>query len=782
MSSNESDADDIQQQETTPGSGDTEQQEQEQTNGSSGLRAFTFKATMFGILGLLFTIIFTPYGDFYLKQGAFVSDYLPPGPFYLVMCLAVLWNPMWRSRIGLAIGATVMTGLLVAYNVYVAEASLLSWHWLVALPFIIAGLQPCWIWLAPRMLMSSRELIVVLIIIFAGCWTPGSGLNNFFLPNQMGSWSYYENQIQMHKYKTIEYVPADLWAGGGLNTYGDQPEERKRIYDAYFTGSEEQGLGDSVPWDAWLPTLLTNWVPMFFLFCASLVALSLIVHRQWAHHEQLAYPIAQIGTTLFDRSARRTLPNLFYNRAFWVGLMIVGFFHGIRLLHAWWPNNFPSISTHANFSFIWNIFPVLNKSGGFGLNGFDFNFALIGICYFLSREIGLTMGLSHFLLAIFGAQIYLSTGDRLSGDDLSNMRAGAYISYAAIILYTGRSYYWSVFKKALTFKAASEHEQDGVFAARILMASFTGLIIVLTLNFNIDLSMALLYSLTAMLLFIVFSRIVCETGIPWLQAGWQPSVLLSKMLGVSAIGATPLVMMYYLGAFLFPDPKESMIPYVANGLKMADDYKLKMKKLCTVILIIVGAAIFISICSRIYQQYTLGGYNLPYAYADLHVPRNFLRNSTQDLTQLEDLGLRSEPGAGYSIEQDDGTVRNISVFERIGMIKPDGSMLGFFIFGAVCVGLFFFLRFRYTTFPLHPVLFLIWGTYPCQKSFYSFLIGFFIRELVVRFGGGKIYQDLKPFFIGIICADLFMGMFGMTIGSFYHVFTGFEEKPPGFRT
>jgi hypothetical protein len=64
------------------------------------------------------------------------------------------------------------------------------------------------------------------------------------------------------------------------------------------------------------------------------------------------------------------------------------------------------------------------------------------------------------------------------------------------------------------------------------------------------------------------------------------------------------------------------------------------------------------------------------------------------------------------------------------------------------------LRFRFSRFPFHPVLFLVAGTYPCLNAWFSFLAGWAVKQLVVRFGGGGVYQKLKPFFVGIISGEI----------------------------
>ena len=80
----------------------------------------------------------------------------------------------------------------------------------------------------------------------------------------------------------------------------------------------------------------------------------------------------------------------------------------------------------------------------------------------------------------------------------------------------------------------------------------------------------------------------------------------------------------------------------------------------------------------------------------------------------------------------------------------------FFVYGLLGVMGVSMLRFRFSKFPIHPVLFLVLGTYSGNTTWGSFLAGWFIKSLVVRFGGGGVYQRLKPLFIGLIAAELFM--------------------------
>jgi hypothetical protein len=62
---------------------------------------------------------------------------------------------------------------------------------------------------------------------------------------------------------------------------------------------------------------------------------------------------------------------------------------------------------------------------------------------------------------------------------------------------------------------------------------------------------------------------------------------------------------------------------------------------------------------------------------------------------------------------------------------------------------------------------------------WSFMIGWAIKMLVVKLGGGRIYQSLKPLFIGMIIGDLCGGMFWMVFGPLFYFWTG--EAPKIYR-
>jgi len=70
--------------------------------------------------------------------------------------------------------------------------------------------------------------------------------------------------------------------------------------------------------------VISSAMPFLNLWTAvATLALSLLVHRQWADHEQLSYPLAQISSSLLARSRGRRFPDLFHSKLFFWGFDFV---------------------------------------------------------------------------------------------------------------------------------------------------------------------------------------------------------------------------------------------------------------------------------------------------------------------------------------------------------------------------------------------------------------------------------------------------------------------------
>ena len=75
-------------------------------------------------------------------------------------------------------------------------------------------------------------------------------------------------------------------------------------------------------------------------------------------------------------------------------------------------------------------------------------------------------------------------------------------------------------------------------------------------------------------------------------------------------------------------------------------------------------------------------------------------------------------------------------------------------------------------FLFHPIGIVVAATWPIYNLWGSLMIGWVVKVLVLRYGGAKVYSDLKPFAIGIIAAE--------ALGFSLDVFLQYLSKIMGF--
>ena len=665
-------------------------------------RAFTAKSIFFGVLGICIVSGLAGFHD-YMMFGSplMVGSHLPVGAFFFILLVALGWNLAWSRAL-------------------------------------------------PALVLSPRELMVVMGMTLMACYPPTSGLCRYFQRQLVLPWYYLSagGKTEWEAFGILDYLPRKLFPQPAPVMQDGLLQLDPTVYRGFFTGlvqgRETVGLS-GLPWRGWIQPLL-YWGPLVILMSVCVTALSLFVHQQWAHHEQLSYPLAQVGSAFLQRANGRGVPDLFRSRLFWFGFAPIFLLYTLEYLHQSSPVTVPGISTILPNLKHWSLpglqakIPILSKSefGGW-ISSQTMYFSVIGIAFFVSAEIALTMGLCTILLVVISLWFFMVSGTPLLYADVRTGRMGAYVGYALILLYTGRTYYLAVLKKAFGFGKPLEHEWAGILAARIVMLSSVGFVLML-IAMGLDWMIAIFFSLALMLLFLVFTRIICETGIPLLQADWFPGGLLTTFLGPAAMGPGPLVFVLYLGTVLCSDARECLMPYAATSIRMADDANVRITKIFWVLTAAVVVALVVGFASTSWTMYNFGGMAMD-EHAYRRVPTECFDNAAREISDLQATGMLEQSAQLHGLA-------------RLKLLAPDRSAMKYLLAGIAAVFVFSALRFRMACFPLHPVLFLVWGTWPARHCWASFLVGWAIKVLVVRFGGGKAYQKLKPLFVGIIAGEL----------------------------
>ncbi|MBN1672408.1 MAG: hypothetical protein JXR37_15315 [Kiritimatiellae bacterium] len=630
------------------------------------------------------------------------------------------------------------------------------------LVFIVLAVNPLLQRIRTRWRLRRAELAVIVALPLAVCVVPGSGFLRTFTPVLIMPNTYERQTPSWQKNGVLASVPDGLLV---------RPTEQ----------DEEQVLGDflqprgpaqtrispmDIPWRAWLPALV-RWVPLFLALMLALIGLSLVLHRQWTTHEHLVYPVAEF-VRLVTGSERAGEAPLMRTRTFWYALAGVLAVHLLNGLHAWFPS-FIEFPHTVDLTDLRELFPTLaSVPGSWGLFRATVYFSVVAFAYFLPSDITLSFGLANLAAALFGA-LLITYGvtfqwNWMGSGEKPGLMFGAYLGMALLILYTGRAAYTQTFLAALGLRKGTELERSAVWGCRVFLA-MTLLGVLMMTALGLAWPFAVLAVLLLTLTFVCMSRICAESGLFFIQPTWQASAVFLGLLGAHALGPAMLSVVILICLVITIDPREAMMPFVINALRIGENAGLRRGRLALVMTGTLVVCLLAGLVTVLWLQYDRG-VGLTDGWATKNVPTMGFALLDKEIQTL----------------QADGTLesaRTMSLGQRLLAIRPRKNFLAFVVIGFALFAACAFLRLRFSRWPLHPILFLVWGTYPINAFGTSFFIGWAVKGLVVRFGGARTYQRLKPLMVGIIAGDLLGGLIFMIAGALRYFYTGYP--PPTYR-
>ena len=84
----------------------------------------------------------------------------------------------------------------------------------------------------------------------------------------------------------------------------------------------------------------------------------------------------------------------------------------------------------------------------------------------------------------------------------------------------------------------------------------------------------------------------------------------------------------------------------------------------------------------------------------------------------------------------------------------------------------YWLRLRFRRWPLHPMVFLVWGSFWTTEFAPSFLLAWMIKAQVMRYGGMAFYRRARGFFIGLMAGEFTAGILWGLIAVAYYLLSG----------
>lgn len=560
----------------------------------------------------------------------------------------------------------------------------------------------------------------------------------------------------------LEHVPEPMLAGTRSDT--------SDVLDGFVTGLGEGdkaiGLHD-VPWRAWRPALCF-WLPLLLAMCLTVIGLALVIHRQWASHEHLPYPTVEFAHSLLPAADGRAGPVL-RSRSFWGAMAAVTAIHMNNYAAVWWPDYLVPFKLQFHFTPLLEIFPTFGRGPWWQILNPRVLFTVVGFGYFLATDVSLSLGVAPYLYCL-AVGICAGYGITFGGSHLeaslgSGLYAGAYVSMFLVIAYTGRYYYSSVFRRGLGLKSGDAVEPHALWGFRLFLVGLV-LFVLQLCRVGVDWQLGLLYSLGTVMIFVVVSRLLVEAGVFYLHPYCYPCAVLYGFLGASAVNPDQLLVLSMVSAVLLIDPREALMAFAMCSVRLADRARCRVGPTVAwgSIALLVGFAVAVPV--TLYLQYQHGALTAGDGWSAQMVPSFPFKVSSSLRQTLEAQGSL------------DASLRVSGWGHFVGMVPDRPMVTGFGItFGLVL--LFSFCRHRFAKWPLHPLLFLVLGTWQSQTLAFSYLIGCVVKACVTKYGGAVAYHRFKPVMVGLVAGDMLSGVVTLVIGAGYYFIQG--QPPMGYR-
>lgn len=492
------------------------------------------------------------------------------------------------------------------------------------------------------------------------------------------------------------------------------PQDYQAIKDFY------EGLpqGASIPWGAWLEPL-GYWFALTTAFNLLLICASAILHRQWSVHERLAYPMVQLPQQMIEdgESPLTRIAPFFKNRVMWLGYALPMIFFSMTGLHHFYP--------------IVPAFPFFMDSIWWFRRTvwlvFAFSFAWVGFFYLVHLEITFSIWFFYLLskveegvFSIFG----IASTERLSAyeysqpADLTHQATGAVLVFVLYGLWNARGHLKDVVLKAWRPSTGVDDNAE-LLNYRAAVLGFLGSLLFISVwlwRSGVPIIVVPVLLLVSLVFFTFVARVVATAGVATARSPIVPAYFIISGLGTSILGAQGLVGLNF--TFVWQgESRTSPMVACANGLKLAELVRGPKGRLFWGMMLALALSFAGGIWMILRMSYAYGAVNLE---------------------GINWAGGHGWPYIGLTMTEMPEVNRRGWLFKGIGAVV-EGSLMG--------------AQHRWFWWPLHPVGFALAVGWLTGHIWFSALISWTLKLVILHYGGSKLFQNLKPFFLGLILGE-----------------------------
>ncbi len=499
-------------------------------------------------------------------------------------------------------------------------------------------------------------------------------------------------------------------------------------------------LAGDVPWHDWAGPL-SRWALAVALTYLVLMTFNVLIFRQWAYHEKLIYPLAELPIAMVGgATASREIPALFRGGLFWTGLAISGAFLGYNALAATqWIPAFEALDLRNS----WNDYLHNTPFQGLLYGRFsrsEIFFTMIGLSFLIPKHVSFSL---WFFAALSMAQVLLLVALGYGENERSfpselyfimNFRSaqggGALLVFSSVVLYKCRRYLLCAFNPKILDELPDDERRELRLSSFGFLGGSIGLILVLWFGMGMHPVYSIGGYAMIMIITIGLIRAVAEGGILGFQCYTNPFHFVRAFFGFDkSWTSAPLIAPFFIYyGILFLDVKTFIAPAMANSLKIRDELRMSRGRFHLAVLAAIAVAAVVAIGLSIMMAYSRGG-DMMGNWFYSRLPR-IMSDHIADMSRAP---LQSSP------------------FET-----------GWIVAGAL--GMSALLFFRQTMFWLpHPIGMVMLVNPTMGAYWFSILLGWIAKSLVTKYGNKQVYAKARTFFIGLIVGELLIVVLSLVL-------------------
>ncbi|MCD6408613.1 hypothetical protein J7L87_06155 [bacterium] len=552
--------------------------------------------------------------------------------------------------------------------------------------------------------LTPPELITVYIMMIVACAIPSWGFT-MNLIGLLGGIYYYATPVNEWKKIIHPYLPKHLF-----------PQDKNAIW--YLFEGLPKGMG--IPWNAWIKPL-GNWFFFIIVFYFLSICLMVMLRKQWVEREKLTYPLTELPRELVKEKEP-----LFKSKLMWMGFLVPFLIYSLKGFHILFPSIPAPLLCHS--------FPIFNRTFTVRLVIF---FEVIGLAYFMALDVLLSVWLFAFLFVIetgFLRRIGYSIGPVLPFSDpapqvVAFQSLGALMVLSVMSLWAARSHLKTVFLKAIG-KIKGDEEEILPYPVAFWGFVISFLISIWWINrTGLKIIPSIFFVVVAILIFLGITRIIAQAGLAYYRAPVIPAVPTLYTFGSKYLGPSGLASLGMTFSWA-TDIRTMVMASTANGLKLSTEFRMNTIKLFWAII----GAIIITLISSSWCTLLLG-----YKYGGIN------------LYSWQFSGL-----ARFSMSW----VKNFIKYP-VGFGK---LQFGFFALGGFLMFLLILARNYFLWWPISPVGLALGLPHPVFYTWFSVFIAWIIKAFVMKYGGIRVYNKSKEFFLGLVLGSFVTAGIWIIIG------------------